>query len=146
MDTEAPVPPFPIETAARRAEDSWNICDPGRMVLACTEDTQWRIRARFPAGREQARSILQHRRAKERDYRLITELWAFGGKRIAARLAYEWHDDCGPWSRSYGTRAESSRRAAPCDTVARASMTGPCAQPNASSSGPPVLVQRDIPA
>lgn len=85
MDVKPPVPPFTVETAARKvrlAEDAWNTRDPDRVVLAYTEDTQWRA-AQFPEGREQARLFLQHKWAKELDYRLIKELWAFAGNRIA---------------------------------------------------------------
>lgn len=105
MDTKPPVPPFTLESAARKvrlAEDAWNTRDPDRVVLAYTVDTQWRNRAQFPAGREQARLFLQQKWAKELDYRLIKELWAFAGNRIAVRFAYEWHDDSGQWFRSYG--------------------------------------------
>lgn len=66
------------------------------------EDTQWRNRAEFPVGREQVRQFLQHKWARELDYRLIKELWAFSDERIAVRFAYEWHDDAGQWFRSYG--------------------------------------------
>jgi uncharacterized protein len=40
--------------------------------------------------------------SRELDYRLIKELWAFTGNRIAVRFAYEWHDDSGQHFRSYG--------------------------------------------
>jgi nuclear transport factor 2 (NTF2) superfamily protein len=100
-----PLPPFTAETAAlkvRLAEDGWNTRDPDRVVLAYTPDTVWRNRAEFPVGREQARALLQRKWARELDYRLIKELWAFAGHRIAVRFAYEWHDDSGHWFRSYG--------------------------------------------
>jgi nuclear transport factor 2 (NTF2) superfamily protein len=96
METKPPVPPFTPESATqkvRMAEDAWNTRDPDRVVLVYTEDTRWRNRAEFPVGREQA---------KELDYRLIKELWACAGNRIAVRFAYECHDDSGNWSRSYG--------------------------------------------
>ena len=105
METKPPVPPFNQETAAqkvRMAEDAWNTRDPDRVVLVYTEDTRWRNRAEFPAGREQVRQFLQRKWAKELDYRLIKELWACSGNRIAVRFAYEWHDATGMWFRSYG--------------------------------------------
>ena len=105
METKPPVPPFNQETAAqkvRMAEDAWNTRDPDRVVLVYTEDTSWRNRAEFPAGREQVRQFLQRKWTKGLDYRLIKELWACSGNRIAVRFAYEWHDDNGMWFRSYG--------------------------------------------
>ena len=100
-----PLPPFNAETArlkVRLAEDAWNTRDPERVVAVYTEDTVWRNRAEFPVGHEQVRTFLQRKWARELDYRLIKELWAFGGERIAVRFAYEWHDDSGQWFRSYG--------------------------------------------
>jgi hypothetical protein len=100
-----PFPPFTAETAAqkaRMAEDGWNSRDPARVALAYTEDSRWRNRAEFPVGREQIRAFLERKWARELDYRLIKELWAFEGDRIAVRFAYEWHDDGGFWFRSYG--------------------------------------------
>jgi nuclear transport factor 2 (NTF2) superfamily protein len=100
-----PVPPFTCESAiqkVRLAEDGWNSRDPDRVVLAYTEDTRWRNRADFPVGREAARQFLQRKWAREREYRLIKELWAHDGARIAVRFAYEWHDDSGNWYRSHG--------------------------------------------
>ena len=105
MDIKPPLPPFTPETArqkVRMAEDAWNSRDPDRVVLVYTEDTRWRNRAEFPVGREQVRAFLQRKWAKELDYRLIKELWACDGNRIAVRFAYEWHDDSGQWFRSYG--------------------------------------------
>jgi uncharacterized protein len=105
MDSKPPLPPFTVETArqkVRMAEDAWNSRDPDRVVLVYTEDTRWRNRAEFPAGRDQVRQFLQRKWAKELDYRLIKELWACDGPRIAVRFAYEWHDDSGQWFRSYG--------------------------------------------
>jgi len=86
----------------RMAEDGWNSRDPQRVSLAYTVDTQWRNRAEFAHNREQARDFLTRKWAKELDYRLIKELWAFTDNRIAVRYAYEWHDDSGNWFRSYG--------------------------------------------
>jgi len=105
METKPPLPPFTPETAAqkvRMAEDAWNTRDPDRVVLVYTEDTRWRNRAEFPVGREQVRQFLQRKWAKELDYRLIKELWACAGNRIAVRFAYECHDDSGNWFRAYG--------------------------------------------
>jgi nuclear transport factor 2 (NTF2) superfamily protein len=84
------------------AEDAWNSRDPGRVVLAYTEDTRWRNRAEFFQGRAQAKDFLTRKWQRELDYRLIKEVWAFRDNRIAVRFAYEWHDDGGQWFRSYG--------------------------------------------
>lgn len=100
-----PLPPFSAESAAQKvrlAEDAWNSRDPDRVVGVYTDDTVWRNRAEFPVGREQVRGFLQRKWARELDYRLIKELWAFTGNRIAVRFAYEWRDDSGHWFRSYG--------------------------------------------
>jgi len=100
-----PFPPFNRETAAqkvRMAEDAWNNRDPERVALAYTVDSQWRNRAEFPAGREQIIEFLTRKWQTEREYRLIKELWAFDGNRIAVRFAYEWHNQYGDWFRSYG--------------------------------------------
>jgi nuclear transport factor 2 (NTF2) superfamily protein len=105
METKPPLPPFTEETATQKvrlAEDAWNTRDPDRVVLVYTEDTRWRNRSEFPIGREQVRQFLIRKWVKELDYRLIKELWACSGNRIAVRFAYEWHDDSGHWFRSYG--------------------------------------------
>ena len=105
METKLPLPPFTAETAAlkvRLAEDAWNSRDPDRVAVVYTEDTRWRNRAEFPVGREQVRQFLVRKWAKELDYRLIKELWAYTGNRIAVRFAYEWHDNSGQWFRAYG--------------------------------------------
>jgi nuclear transport factor 2 (NTF2) superfamily protein len=105
IETKLPVPPFTAETAAQKvrlAEDAWNSRDPDRVVLVYTEDTRWRNRVEFPVGREQVRQFLVRKWAKELDYRLIKEPWAYTGNRIAVRFAYEWHDDSGQWFRAYG--------------------------------------------
>ncbi len=105
METRPPVPPFTRESAiqkVRGAEDAWNSRDPDRVAGVYTEDTVWRNRAEFPVGREAVRTFLQRKWARELDYRLIKELWAFTDNRIAVRFAYEWHDDSGHWFRSYG--------------------------------------------
>ncbi len=104
-ETRPPLPPFTRETAiqkVRMAEDGWNSRDPQRVSLVYTQDSQWRNRAEFPKGRQQIVEFLTRKWAKELDYRLIKELWAFEGNRIAVRFAYEWHDDAGNWFRSYG--------------------------------------------
>ena len=106
--TENPRPPFPpfsAETAAqkvRMAEDAWNSREPERVSLAYKQDSVWRNRAEFLSGREEIVQFLKRKWSKELDYRLIKELWAFDGNRIAVRFAYEWHDDSGQWFRSYG--------------------------------------------
>jgi len=100
-----PLPPFTHESAAQKvrlAEDAWNSRDPDRVALAYTADSQWRNRAEFLQGREAIRAFLQRKWAREIDYRLVKELWAHDGNRIAVRFAYEWHDDSGQWFRSYG--------------------------------------------
>jgi nuclear transport factor 2 (NTF2) superfamily protein len=100
-----PLPPFDAETAAqkaRMAEDAWNSRDPARVALAYTEDSRWRNRAEFIRGRAEIEAFLERKWARELDYRLIKEVWAFAGDRIAVRFAYEWRDDSGHWFRSYG--------------------------------------------
>jgi nuclear transport factor 2 (NTF2) superfamily protein len=87
---------------ARLAEDGWNSRNPERVALAYTPDSRWRNRAEFPNGRQEIVAFLTRKWAKELDYRLIKELWAFDANRIAVRFAYEWHDDSGNWFRSYG--------------------------------------------
>ncbi len=104
-NSRPPVPPFTRDTAAqkvRMAEDGWNTRDPHKVSLAYTVDSTWRNRAEFLAGREAIVQFLQRKWAKELDYRLIKEFWAFHDNRIAVRFAYEWHDDAGNWFRSYG--------------------------------------------
>ena len=105
MSDRPPLPPFTSETAAqkaRMAEDAWNGRDPERVSLAYTEDSVWRNRAEFVAGRPQIVDFLTRKWARELDYRLIKEVWAFTDNRIAVRFAYEWRDDSGHWFRSYG--------------------------------------------
>lgn len=99
------IPPFTEETAiqkVRLAEDGWNSRDPQRVSLAYTADSRWRNRAEFPVGRDEIVAFLTRKWAKELEYRLIKELWAFRDHRIAVRYAYEWHDVSGQWFRSYG--------------------------------------------
>lgn len=98
-------PPFDREKAlmkVRLAEDAWNSRDPGRVALAYTTDSEWRNRAEFLQGREAIRAFLRRKWDRELDYRLAKELWAFDGDRIAVRFQYEWRDDAGQWTRSYG--------------------------------------------
>jgi hypothetical protein len=100
-----PFPPFTAESAAqkvRMAEDAWNTREPERVALAYSPDSVWRNRAEFLHGRDEIVQFLRRKWAKELDYRLIKELWAFHGARIAVRFAYEWHDDSGTWFRAYG--------------------------------------------
>ncbi|GJD94069.1 nuclear transport factor 2 family protein [Methylobacterium iners] len=104
-DTRPPLPPFTAETAAtkaRGAEDAWNTRDPERVSLAYTPDSWWRNRSEFFSGREAIVAFLAKKWEREREYRLIKEVWAFHENRIAARFAYEWHDDGGQWFRSHG--------------------------------------------
>ncbi len=105
METRPPLPPFTKETAiqkVRLAEDGWNSRDAAKVALAYTLDTKWRNRAEFANNRTEAQAFLDRKWKKELDYRLIKELWAHDGNRIAVRYAYEWHDDAGNWFRSYG--------------------------------------------
>ncbi len=100
-----PLPPFNEETAAQKArlaEDAWNSRDPARVALAYTPESRWRNRAEFIQGRDRIEAFLKRKWARELDYRLIKEVWAFRENRIAVRFAYEWHDDSGNWFRSYG--------------------------------------------
>lgn len=100
-----PLPPFDAESAARKvrlAEDGWNGQNPARVALAYTPDSVWRNRSEFLQGRDQISAFLERKWSRELDYRLVKELWAFAGNRIAVRFAYEWHDVQGQWFRSYG--------------------------------------------
>ncbi|WP_234050255.1 MULTISPECIES: nuclear transport factor 2 family protein [unclassified Xanthobacter] len=105
MTSRPPLPPFTADTAAqkvRMAEDAWNTRDPQRVSLAYTPDSRWRNRSDFLSGREAIVRFLEAKWAREQDYRLIKELWAFAGNHIAVRFQYEWHDGAGAWFRSYG--------------------------------------------
>jgi nuclear transport factor 2 (NTF2) superfamily protein len=100
-----PLPPFSGESAAvkvRRAEDGWNSCDPAKVAMAYTTESRWRNRCEFLTGREAIVEFLTRKWSAENEYRLIKELWAYSGDRIAVRFAYEWHDAEGMWFRSYG--------------------------------------------
>jgi nuclear transport factor 2 (NTF2) superfamily protein len=104
-DMRPPLPPFTRETAVQKvrlAEDGWNSRNPQKVALAYSVDSRWRNRAEFANGRQEIILFLTRKWAKELEYRLIKELWAFDGNRIAVRFAYESHDDSGNWFRSYG--------------------------------------------
>ena len=103
--TRPPLPPFTEETASvkiRAAEDGWNSRDPAKVALAYTPDSQWRNRDEFVNGRAEIEAFLTRKWERELDYRLIKELWAWSGNRIAVRFAYECHDEKGNWFRCYG--------------------------------------------
>ena len=105
LEARPPLPPFTHDTAVQKvrlAEDGWNSRDPEKVALAYTPDSQWRNRSEVVRGRQEIVAFLTRKWTKELDYRLIKELWAFDGNRIAVRFAYEWHDDSGNWFRSYG--------------------------------------------
>jgi nuclear transport factor 2 (NTF2) superfamily protein len=105
MSIRPPLPPFTEETARQKiqaAEDAWNSRDPERVSLAYTVDTEWRNRADFVNGRAEVVEFLRRKWARELDYRLRKELWAFQGNRIAVRFEYEFHDAEGRWWRAYG--------------------------------------------
>ncbi|MGC1466818.1 MAG: nuclear transport factor 2 family protein [Pseudolabrys sp.] len=105
METRPPLPPFTRETAAQKArgaEDAWNSRDPVRVAGAYSIDSWWRNRAEFFQGREAIIGFLKRKWARELDYRLAKEVWAFTENRIAVRFAYEFHDDSGNWFRSHG--------------------------------------------
>ena len=104
-DQRPPLPPFTEETAkqkVRAAEDAWNNRNPEKVSMAYTPDSKWRNRNEFFSGREAIQAFLERKWAKEQDYRLIKELWAYTDNRIAVRFAYEWHDEEDQWYRSYG--------------------------------------------
>jgi hypothetical protein len=105
MAPRPPVPPFTRDSAiekVRAAEDAWNTRNPEKVALGYTPDSSWRNRAEFVHGRAEIVAFLTRKWTRELDYRLIKELWAFDGNRIAVRFAYECHDDSGNWTRSYG--------------------------------------------
>jgi nuclear transport factor 2 (NTF2) superfamily protein len=100
-----PLPPFTRDSAmqkVRLAEDAWNTREPAKVALAYAVDSRWRNRSEFVNGRDEIIAFLSHTWAREPDYRLIKEMWAFTGNRIAVRFAYEWHDDSDRWYRSCG--------------------------------------------
>ena len=105
METKPPLPPFTLETAQQKvqaAENAWNTCDPERIALAYTIDSEWRNRSEFFSGRDAMKAFLVRKWDKELDYRLKKELWCFMDNRIAVRFEYEWHDSSSQWFRSYG--------------------------------------------
>ena len=105
QETRPPLPPFTHDTAVlkvRAAEDAWNTCDPARVALAYSLGSRWRNRSEFAVGRPAIIALLTRKWARELEYRLIKELWAFTGNRIAVRFAYESRDETGRWFRSYG--------------------------------------------
>lgn len=105
LEQRPPFPPFSVEDAVKKvrmAEDGWNGKNPEKVAMAYTPGSQWRNRSEFPRGRAQIVEFLTRKWQKEKDYRLIKELWATAGNRIAVRFAYEWHDESGQWWRSYG--------------------------------------------
>ncbi|MGE0129037.1 MAG: nuclear transport factor 2 family protein [Blastocatellales bacterium] len=98
-------PPFTAETARAKvqaAEDAWNSRDPERVALAYSENSEWRNRTEFFSGREAIKEFLRRKWAKELDYRLMKELWAFTDNRISVRFEYEWRDETGQWFRTHG--------------------------------------------
>jgi uncharacterized protein len=98
-------PPFTLATATakvRAAEDGWNSRDPVRVSLAYSVDSIWRNRSEFIVGREQIQQFLAGKWSRELDYRLVKALWSFTDNHIAVRFQYEWHDQSGRWTRSYG--------------------------------------------
>jgi len=104
-ESRPPFPPFTTETAAQKArgaENAWNTREPGRVALAYTTDSRWRNRSEFFQGRAAIAEFLTRKWARELEYRLIKEVWAFTENRIAVRFAYEWHDAEGQWFRSHG--------------------------------------------
>ncbi len=158
MESRPPLPPFTRETArqkARGAEDAWNTRDPARVSLAYTPDSAWRNRAEFLSGRDAIVAFLQRKWARELDYRLIKEVWAFTDNRIAVRFAYEWHDDFGQLvsllrQRELGVRAERPDAAAdrqhqrPADPRSRAQI--PLAARAAAGRSPVVERTRTVSA
>jgi len=105
MNARPPLPPFTAETAAqkaRMAEDAWNSRDPARVALAYTENSRWRNRSEFFEGRAAIAAFLKRKWARELEYRLIKEVWAFHSNRIAVRFQYEYRDEAGNWFRAYG--------------------------------------------
>jgi len=100
-----PLPPFSYEDAVmkvRKAEDAWNGQQPEQVAQAYTPDSSWRNRSQFLQGRAEIVLFLKEKWIKEKEYRLIKEIWAHGDHRIAVRFAYEWQDVEGKWFRSYG--------------------------------------------
>jgi uncharacterized protein len=100
-----PVPPFTEETARQKvqaAENAWNTRDPEKVAGAYTVDSQWRNRSEFITGRDEIVAFLTRKWARENEYALRKDLWAFTDDRIAVRFQYESRDESGQWWRSYG--------------------------------------------
>jgi hypothetical protein len=129
-----PLPPFDEATAAQKArlaEDAWNSRDAARVALAYTVDSRWRNRSEFFSGREAIEAFLTRKWQREREYRLVKEVWAFHGNHIAVRFVYESQDENGQWWRSHGNeqwefdehglmrRREASINDLPIDEAAR---------------------------
>ena len=149
METRPPLPPFTLETAAqkvRAAEDGWNTRDPQRVSMAYTAQSRWRNRAEFITGREEIVGLLSRKWARELDYRLIKELWAFGGNRIAVRFAYEWHDTAAPGSAPMATSNGSSPKTAAWRAARPRSTTSRSTRPTACSAGRSAPDRWTIPA
>ncbi len=105
MEQRHPLPPFNLETAKQKvqlAEDAWNTKDPVKVSLAYTVDSEWRNRSEFVNGRDEIVTLLTAKWAKEHQYKLKKELWAFTDNRIAVRFEYEYHNSDGQWFRAYG--------------------------------------------
>ena len=99
-----PLPPFTrvedAESKVRLAENAWNSRDPDRVKMAYSVGSRWRNRAEFLEGRDAIAAFLARKWARELDYRLVKELFAVDGARIAVRFAYEWRERCFAAARS----------------------------------------------
>jgi nuclear transport factor 2 (NTF2) superfamily protein len=138
VEARPPVPPFDRGDAikkVRAAEDAWNTRDPQRVALAYSEVSRWRNRSEFFAGRPAIEEFLTRKWARELDYRLIKEMWAFDSDRIAVRFAYEWHDGTGSWFRSYGNENWLFETTGSWSVGTRASTTWPSTRASGSSTG-----------
>lgn len=136
--TRPPVPPFTEQSAiekVRAAENSWNSRDPNKVALAYTADSEWRNRSSFLRGRTEIVRFLTNKWAHEHEYRLIKELWAFCGNRIAVRFAYEWREEDGAWFRSYGNENWEFDASGLMNGASPASTTCPSPRLRASSAG-----------
>ena len=141
------VPPFTHETAVqkvRKAEDNWNSRDPQRVALGYTLDSRWRNRAEFINGREEIIQFLTRKWNRELEYRLMKELWAFDGARIAVRFAYESRDDSGNGIVPTATKTGNSMPRASCITAMPASMIYRLRSPSVCFAGPWELAPRTI--
>jgi len=105
LETKPPLPPFTAESARAKvqaAEDAWNTCNPDKVSMAYTEDTEWRNRTTFINGRAEVRDFLKSKWEKERNYRLRKTLWSYTDNRISVKFVYEYQDTEGQWFRAYG--------------------------------------------